>query len=52
MEASFFKFAFFALIGFAVLGLLAMGISVLLIGLKVIWSWVRPRERTTKTQRA
>ena len=48
MEATFFKFAFFFLIAFAMLGILAMGITVIVLGLKSTWLWLRPYVRIAK----
>lgn len=48
MEATFFKLAFFFLIGFAVLGILGMGITVIVLGLKIAWRWLKPCVRTAK----
>jgi hypothetical protein len=45
MEASIFKFAFFLLIGLAILALLAMGTTVIVLGVKVVWSWLRAHVR-------
>jgi len=49
MEAAFFKFAFIILMGLAMLGLLTMATTVIVLGLKVVWLWLRTRVRTANT---
>jgi len=50
MEATFFKYAFILLIGLAVLGITAMGITVIVLGLKTAWVWLRPHGKTANTK--
>jgi hypothetical protein len=52
MEASIFKFAFFLLVGLAIFGLLAMATTAVVLGLKVVWLWLRAHARTAKARHA
>ena len=45
MEAVFMKYAFFLLMGLATLSLLAIVTMFAVVGLKVLWSWLRLRLR-------
>jgi hypothetical protein len=52
MEASIFKFAFFVLMGLAILALLAMATGVIVLGIKVVWLWLKAHVRTAKVGHA
>lgn len=49
MEAAFLKYAFFVLMGLATLSLLAIFTMFTVVGLKVLWSWLRVLKVTKAT---
>jgi len=52
MEASIFKVAFFVVVGFALLGLSAIAATVIVLGLKVAWLWLRAHLGSARTHHA
>ena len=48
MQTTFFKYAFIALMGIAMLGVTATATTVMVLGLKIIWSWLRANGKTAK----
>ena len=52
MEATFLKYAFFVLMGLATLSLLAIVTMFTVVGLKVLWSWLRGHARIAKATHA
>jgi hypothetical protein len=48
METALWKLAFFVLMGLAILGLLAIVTMFTVVGLKVLWSWLRMHTRIAK----
>lgn len=48
MEAALLKFGFFVLMGLATLSLLAIVTMTTVVGVKVLWSWLRVHVRIAK----
>jgi len=52
MELTFFKYAFIVLMVIAMLGVTAMASTVIVLGLKIAWFWLRRHARTARTGHA